>query len=176
MSDLCNYCVNKDECETCDKGWHDHFVPSEDVRKYFRNGYVGVRGINGYIWHFDTTDSSLVPTHSVRIGNTHYCPYCGGEMYPVQDEETLIVTGHCCICEGARAELEYEGKKKALEEEYRKKLHSLQSEYGKVLSFRADRLLKIRQKHERNSFSYRPGVLNHFSTLNGEPYTDIMQF
>ena len=85
MGKLCDYCVNKGECKDCDKGWHDKFIPSDDVRKYFENGYVGVRGINGYMWRFVTTSKSLKPTHSILIGNTRYCPYCGEEMFPIQD-------------------------------------------------------------------------------------------
>ena len=111
----CNYCTNKESCKSCDKAWKDMFIPSEEVKDYFQKSYNGVRGINGYAYHFDTTNDSLVPTHHIIINGDYFCPYCGGEMYSIQDKDTFAVIGHCCICAGARAEIEYERKKKDLE-------------------------------------------------------------
>lgn len=175
MGNLCDYCINRESCKKCDKGWHDKFIPSDDVKKYFNHGYVGVRGIKGYVWHFDTTNEHLKPTHSITIGGTNYCPYCGEEMYLIQNMETLAKEGYCCICEGARAELVYEEKRKKLESDYQQKLHELQSEYSGVLSFKAEKLLEIKQKREKELLGFRSGHINHFSTLNGKSYTDIKQ-
>lgn len=176
MSGICNYCVNKNECEKCNKSWHDMFIPSDDVKQYFQKSYTGVGGMNGYSYHFDTTSETLVPTHSIRMHHSNYrCPYCGETMYPIQDKDTLAVTGYCCICEGAKAELEYENKKKELEKEYAKKINDLQKEYQDKLSFCSEKLFEIKQKEEKNSFLFFSHDFNHFATLNGKPYTEIEQ-
>lgn len=170
MCKTCDYCINKDACGKCDKQWHDMFIPSDKVRKYFSKGYVGVRGIDGYIWSFDTTRPSLVPTHSIIIHGSHYCPYCGDPMYSIQDKETLDVVGYCCICEGAEAEIEYERKKEELGEEYERKLSELQSEYREQLSFCMGELMETKQKLEKESFEFFNHKIDHFSG-----YTDIQQ-
>lgn len=175
MGDVCKYCANKNACEKCDKNWKDMFIPTEDVKEYFNKGYVGVRGMHGYIYTFDTTSESLVPTHSITIGNTHYCPYCGDVSYTIQNKETLAITGHCCICEGAKAEIEYEKKKRELEKEYEEKLSDLQNSYAKPLSFDVEKLLEIKHREERESVAFfrEHQFHNHFETINGKRCTDI---
>lgn len=175
MSSKCNYCTNKEQCNECDKGWKDKFIPSEGVKHYFSRGYVGVRGINGCTYSFDTTNEALVPTHSIRIDGDCYCPYCGEQMYVIQDRETLDVIGHCCICEGARSELEFEKKKKELEKKHREELYALESEYKDKLGFCSDKLFEIKQRLERKHFEFLSHNYNHFSTLNGKSYTNIEQ-
>lgn len=172
----CNYCVNTGACEKCDKNWRDMFVPSDEVKRFFHKGYVGVRGMNGYTYDFDTTSTSLIPTHSIRIGNTNYCPYCGDAMFNIQDKETLVVTGYCCICKGAMAEIEYENAKKALEEEYERNLSLLQDKYREALTFDAKKLVEAKHKadNERIEF-FGADRYNHFGTLNGKSYTEIDQ-
>ena len=97
MVQLCNYCINKTQCNECDKKWKDKFIPSDDVRKYFNLYYVGVHGINGRTYSFNNTNEDLVSTHCMLIGSDHYCPYCGEKMWPIQDKKTLDVIGYCCI-------------------------------------------------------------------------------
>lgn len=172
----CSYCVNTGACEKCDKNWRDMFIPSDEVKRFFFKGYVGVRGMNGYIYDFDTMDESLVPTHSIRIGNTHYCPYCGEEMFCIQDRETLAVTGYCCLCKGAMAEIEYEKARKKLEEEYKKALANLQEEYRERLTFDAKKLVEEKHRQEMDSFKFfGADRYNHFGTINGKSYTEIDQ-
>ena len=101
----CNYCVNKDFCSKCDSKWKDKFIPNNDVKKYFNYGYVGVRGIHGYVWSFDTTNEKLISTHAIKIYNSLYCPYCGEKMLTIQDRSSLATIGYCCICDGAMAEI-----------------------------------------------------------------------
>ena len=171
----CNYCTNKESCKSCDKAWKDMFIPSEEVKDYFQKSYNGVRGINGYAYHFDTTNDSLVPTNHIIINDDYFCPYCGGEMYSIQDKDTFAVIGHCCICAGARAEIEYERKKKDLENEYKNKIFKLQSEYSDKLSFCSEKLFEIKQKREKSRFNFFSHYYNHFGTLNGKSYTKIEQ-
>lgn len=171
----CNYCVNTEQCSTCDKTWKDKFIPSEEVKKYFNHGYVGVRGINGFTWDFDSTNESLKSTHFIIIGNTYYCPYCGDTMYPIQDGETLDIIGHCCICQGARDEIEYEKKAKELEEIHRKEIQNLRKEYEDKLTFCSEKLFDIKQQQEKDSFNFFSHEYNHFSTLNGKIYNEIEQ-
>lgn len=175
MSLKCNFCVNKEQCAMCDKNWKDKFIPSDEVRKYFHKGYCGVRGINGCTWDFDTTNVSLKSTHFIRIGNTYYCPYCGEEMYSIQYKETFSIIGHCCICQGARDEIEYEKRKKELEEKHKNELNNLMKEYQSKLSFCSEKLFDIKQQQERNSFKFFTHEYNHFSTLNGKIYDEIEQ-
>lgn len=175
MDTVCNYCINKESCKNCNKAWKDMFIPSEEVKKYFQKSYNGVKGINGYSYHFDTTNDSLVPTHHIIINGDYFCPYCGEEMYPIQDKYTFAVIGYCCICEGAKAEIEYERKKNDLEAAYKKKISNLQAEYDDKLSFCSEKLFEIKQKRERNKFNFFSHDFNHFSTLNGKLYTEIEQ-
>ena len=77
MSLKCNHCINKEQCNECDKEWKDKFIPTKDVEHYFEKGYVGIRGIDGYTYGFNTTNTLLIPTHSICINGGYYCPYCG---------------------------------------------------------------------------------------------------
>lgn len=171
----CNYCINKTQCNKCDKYWKDKFIPSEEVKKYFRYGYVGVRGLDGCIYNFDSTNEILVPTHSMYIEGKYYCPYCGERMYSIQSKDTLAIKGYCCICEGARNEIEYEKRKTELERKYEDELHSLNMEYKDKLTFCSDKLFEIKQRKERENFKFFSHDYTHFSTLNGKLYTDIKQ-
>ena len=96
-------------------------------------------------------------------------------MYSIQDKDTFAVIGHCCICAGARAEIEYERKKKDLENEYKNKIFKLQSEYSDKLSFCSEKLFEIKQKREKSRFNFFSHDYNHFGTLNGKSYTKIEQ-
>lgn len=175
--DVCKNCVNRntETCSQCDKNWFDKFVPEERIKKYFNYTYNGVRGINGRMWGFDTTNPELIPTHAVFINRKPYCPYCGDIMYSIQDADTLAVTGHCCICKGAMAEIEYEKKKKALDEKYAKELDNLSDEYRDRLTFCSEKLLEIKQEEEKKSFDFFNHSYNHFYRVNGKKITDIEQ-
>lgn len=175
MSLKCNYCINKEQCSNCDKSWKDKFVPSDEIKMYFNRRYCGVRGINGYTWDFNTTNISLKATHFIRIGNTYYCPYCGEVMYPIQENETLVVIGHCCICQGARDEIQYEEKKNELEAKHKEEIQNLMKEYKDKLSFCSEKLFDIKQQQEKESFQFFSHEYNHFSTLNGNLYNEIEQ-
>lgn len=175
MSLKCNYCANKKQCNECDKSWKDKFIPLEEVKQYFNKSYVGIKGINGCQYFFDNTKESLVSTHSIQIGNKYYCPYCGETMYSIQDKQTLEVIGYCCICQGARDEIDYEIKKRELGEKYAKELDNLQNEYKDKLLFCSDKLFEIKQEQERKDFNFYSYECNHFSTLNGKVFTTIEQ-
>ena len=165
MKSQCNYCINKSECNECDK-WLNKFIPSDEVKKYFNYSFC-----SGY--HINTTNESLVSTHSIIIDNTYYCPYCGECMFSIQEKKTLIVIGHFCICQGARDELEYETKREELEKKHEKELYELECEYRDRLSFCSDKLLKIKQEKEKRRFDFFSHDYNHFSTLNGKSYTRV---
>jgi hypothetical protein len=177
MSSKCNHCTNKKQCEECDKSWKDRFIPIEEVKEYFSRTYSGVGGFNGYSYHFDTTNDSLIDTHSIMINNKQHCPYCGETMYSIQDQKTLITKGYCCICQGARDEIEYKKKKKEIEEIYEKELNSLKIEYKDKLLFCSEKLFDIKQKKEREDFEFFKSSNKHyhFSTLNGNSFTKIEQ-
>lgn len=171
MNAICNHCINKEQCSECDKKWKDKFVPSDEVKHYFSRWYCS----SGPSYHFNTTNPDLVPTHSIVIGwNDHYCPYCGEKMFVIQDKETLKEIGYCCICEGARAELDYENKKVAIQLKYEKmladELSELRGEYADKLSFCSEKLFEIKQKKERERFESSSRNFAHFSTLNGKIY------
>ena len=165
----CNYCINKTECDNCDKKWKDKFIPSEEVKHYFHKTNLG--------YMFDNFNTSLKSTHAIFIDsyNNPYCPYCGERMYHIQDKDTpnYDTIGYCCICEGTRAELEYEERRKDLLEKHEEELDSLKKEYSNKLTFCSDRLLEIKHEEDKRRFSSRD--FNHFCTLNGKPYTDIDQ-
>lgn len=175
MSHRCNYCTNKSECETCDKGWKDKFIPSDEVKQYFSRVYVGVGGIDGRVYTFNNTSEMLVPTHSILIDGDYYCPYCGKPMFCIQEKETLIIIGHCCICQGARDEIEYENKKRELEKKHKEELYSLQDEYKDKLTFCDKKLFETKQRIEKKHFDFFSPSHNHFCTLNDEKLYKIEQ-
>ena len=175
MSFKCNYCINKKQCNECHKDWKDKFIPSKEVKNYFKYVYVGVRGMNGFIYQFDNTNESLIPTHHILIGNNYYCPYCGESMYSIQDRETLTPLGYCCICQGARDEIIYEKEKKELENKYKDELNALKMKYKEKLSFCSDKLFEIKQKQERERFDFFHNKYTHFSTINGKTCSTINQ-
>lgn len=173
---ICRYCTNgPDACHKCDKHWRDMFIPSEDVKKYFRYGYNGVRGIRGHTYDFDTTSPDLKPTRHVIIDGARYCPYCGEQMYCIQDMDTLAVTGHCCICEGARAQLAYDEEEKALRAKHEAELLSLRNRYREDLEYDTEKLFAIKLEKEKARLARHTRHADYFATLNGEPYTDIEQ-
>ena len=155
MSLKCNHCINKTQCAECDKQWLDKFIPAEEVKHYFQKGYVGVRGINGSVYEFNTTNSSLKPTQAIRIGSRLYCPYCGEEMFVIQEGVTFMEIGHCCICQGARDEIEYEAKKAEIEKRYRlaleEEISELKHRYEDKLAFCTEKLLEIKHEKEKNA-------------------------
>ncbi len=169
----CNYCVNKSQCDECRKDWKDKFIPSEEVRHYFVRAYVGSMGTCGYIYTFENCKKDLIPTHSVVIDGTHYCPYCGDTMYHIQDKDTLATIGYCCICEGARSEIEYEKEKKELERKHEKEMFELRCKYSYKLKFDSKKLLEIKQEMERKYLNFFRHDDCHFTTLNGKPIKHI---
>ena len=178
MSQRCDYCINKTQCAECDKGWKDKFIPSDEVKKYFKRYYNGMRGVNGCAsYHFDNLNQDLVPTHLIFIGNERYCPYCGNKMFHIQRDigRDFRTVGYTCICQGARNEIEYEEKLKALKEKHKAEISELNREYADKLVFCADKLLKIKPEEEKRRHDFDTFKYTHTSTLNGEVFTDIDQ-
>lgn len=177
----CNYCINKEACELCDKGWKDKFIPNNDIWKFFNSVYVGVRGINGYVYTFNCDHPDLVPTHGIEIDGDIYCAYCGDKMqsvYETMDEYDFygIHVGYCCFCDGAKKEIEYRTKKQELEQKYRKDLSDLDKEYRDKLVFCSDKLFEIKQNIEKRRFSNKcSNDYNYFSMINDEKIAKIEQ-
>lgn len=150
-------------CKECDKDWRDKFIPNKEVKQFFNYNYCGRGGINGYTYDWDSTNPDLKPTHWVNIQGTKVCPYCGEKVLPIQDKN-LNVIGHCCICEGARAELEYESKKEDMQNRHKIELQELENEYEEKLKFCSDKLLNLKQEKERYYFVFLDKTYNHFNT------------
>ena len=170
MSSRCNYCTNKGQCSECDKGWYDKFIPSEEVKHYFHRHYVGVRGIDGSRYGWVPDNPELVPTHSITIGSRHYCAYCGEEMFPIQGYlakgiNNYATTGYCCICQGARDEIEYEIKKEELAQKHEQEEQELKNSYREKLKFCTKKLIDMQLK-EIIKDCESPYEYNHFSDVN----------
>lgn len=163
MSNKCEYCTNTFFCKECDKDWKDKFIPKKEIKHFFNWNYIGIRGINGYIWSWNSTHPDLKPTHYVVINNKKYCPYCGEETLCIQDEDLNII-GHCCICDGALAELEFESKKEDMQYRHQIELQELENEYKEKLKFCSDKLLDIKQERERQRLKFFDRTYNHFNT------------
>ena len=151
MSSRCNHCINKSQCSECDKGWKDKFIPSKEVEHYFERHYVGVNGIDGRVYHWNSTNPNLIPTRSITIGHTKYCPYCGEEMFPIQGYlaqgiNNYAETGKCCICQGARDEMKYEVKRVELEYKHKQEMKDLENSYREKLKFCTKKLIDIQLK------------------------------
>lgn len=176
MSTKCNFCINKDRCSECDPDRLDKFIPSKEIESYFEKGFVGSkRGIDNHIWYFNTTNEDLIPTHVIDIFGKHICPYCGEEMYPIQKPITLAVKGYCCICQGARDEIEFETKKRALSEKHAQEMSKLENEYHNKLLFCEDKLFAIKRAIEKARWESSDHNHSHTSTRNCETITDIDQ-
>lgn len=166
----CNYCSNKGvTCDTCKN--ENCFVPIDEVKEYFYYNPYNNPIYSKY--SYNSTSDKLVRTHHMRINHQYYCPYCGDVMYPIQDRISLVVYGYCCMCIGARAEIEYEKKMKELRKKHEKEIHDLQSEYVDRLSFCTDKLAEIKTENDKKRIE--DSECTHFRTLNGEKYTDINQ-
>lgn len=151
---MCNLCANKttdNGCKDCNAGEYNNFFPKSDIKKYFHYGYSGP-GKGSY--YFNTTNEELKPTQSVLIKGTHYCPYCAKPSYCIQEKDSLAVIGHCCICDGALAELEFESKKAELKQAHEKQMYDLACEYTDMLTFDMEQLFAIKQQQEKRSFEF----------------------
>ena len=170
MSSKCNYCINKTQCSECDKGWKDKFIPSKEVEHYFDRRYVGVRGIDGCMYSWDSTNPKLVPTRSITIGHTKYCPYCGEEMFPIQGYlaqgiDNYDETGKCCICQGARDEIEYKLKREELAYKHKQEMNNLENSYKGRLKFCTEKLVDMQLKKIIKGCE-SPHECNYFSDIN----------
>lgn len=154
----CNCCVNRDtdKCENCYQTntrritRHANFSPNPQVRNYFHLVWTG-QTLQEYMWN-STCDAPI--TKSVRIHNEHYCPYCANSMFPIQDSDTLRVTGYTCFCEGALAEVEYEQEKKKLLQKHEQELDELKEEYRSKLIAKLNTLFNIKQEADKKSFEF----------------------
>ena len=165
----CNYCVNKKQCNECEKGWKDKFIPPENIKSYFQRVYCGKNsGIGGMRYSVDTTSRSLKPTHKINIYGRNYCPYCCTEMIPIQHHRTLSVIGYFCLCQGALDELEYNEKKAELEKKHEEEITELKNQYAKKLTFDRTELLRIKHEKELEKIKDVYHEYSHFSTYNGE--------
>ena len=171
-NNFCNNCINKEMCCQCGKH-KDKFIPNEDVRPYFQRVYIGTKGINGYIWRFNTTNEHLLETQGVSIYGELYCPYCGEKMHCIQERETLFVIGYCCFCEGARKELEYKKERKALEEKHKLEFWELEKEYEGMLDYDIPKLLETKISREKSKL--HNSNYSYFSTINGKRISNISQ-
>lgn len=163
MSIKCNVCINKDSCKDCKVGWEDKFIPNNEVKHFFEHCYAGTIGINGYVWSWNSTNSDLKPTHRLDIYGKNICPYCGEEMYPIQNKN-LDVIGYCCLCKGAQAELEYESKKTDMKNRHTVELQELQNYYKSSLTFCSKKLLEIKQQEEQRLAGFFDKEFTHFNT------------
>lgn len=166
MGRKCDYCVNKTQCKECKNT--DKFIPSEEVRHYFQRSYVGVGGMDGYQYHWNSTNKNLVPTRHILISNTHYCPYCGELMYPIQRDISCMTIGYCCICQGAKTELEYKQKVDELKKKHENELYALQEEYRDKLTFCTNTLLEIKHRKEKEDMAFWNDKHNYFNTLDAK--------
>ena len=175
MSSRCNYCINKSQCSECDKGWKDKFIPSEEVAHYFRKHYVGVRGIDKCTYDWESTDENLVPTHSMVIDTTRYCAYCGEKMFPIQHaikNGNYDVTGWCCICQGARDEIEYEVKREKLAQKHAQEMREFDKSYQDKLKFCTEKLIDIQLKRIKENYEDRG---YNYSHINVKEYHSVKQ-
>lgn len=162
-----SFCKNN-TCEECDK--QSKFQPIDEIRHLFRKGHTGPNESSMYL---NTTHNDLKPTHTIKIDNSPFCPYCGNKSFYIQNPETLVVTGYCCFCDGARAELKYEAEKAQLKLEYEEKLNNLNNKYSKKLKFCSHKLFATYQKLQKRRFQFFNNSYNHISTINGEIIRNI---
>ena len=175
MANKCNYCINKSQCSECNI--QDKFIPSEEVRWCFEHYYVGVRGIDGCVWEWNSSRKGIEPTSEVQIEGSHYCPYCGETMFSIQGclakgIKNYDVTGYCCLCQGARNELAYKHKVKALKQKHEDELYAVQTEYREKLVYCTDKLFEIKQREEKKRFDF---FKDHHSYFNVVTPNDIFE-
>ena len=129
-----------------------------------------MRGINGSRYEWNSTNKDLIPTHSIKIGYNRYCPYCGEKMFPIQGHlaqgiKNYNTTGYCCICQGARDELEYKNKQEELAQKHRQEVQDLEKSYREKLKFCTKKLIDMQLQEIvedcESSYEY-----SYFSNIN----------
>jgi len=166
----CNYCeyVNTDQCKECTND--SNFYPKKEYKEYFKKGFCSQD------YYFDTANQKLKETTFVNIGNTNYCPYCGEEMFYIQENfskyKDSSITGYCCLCDGAFKELEYLKIKKILKDKHRQDEYELGKEYSEQLKFNIEKLTEIKHQNDlkHNQFFGRNDIDKIGKKLN---YKDI---
>lgn len=172
----CKSCVNKERCQESGNLCTPHtsqFVPDDNSRQFFSRWWVGN---DKYEYHFDTKNPHWNHTHSISIDGINYCPYCGDVMYFLETDDKK---GYCCICDGARAEIEYERELDSMLKRHKYELTNLKKEWSEKLVFDVKKLFEIKQRNEKEKFDRRnsmrrsPWVPNHVMTLNDRPLKSI---
>lgn len=184
IPELCSFCklANMDTCKLCKQ--NKRFISNDDVKDYFRIIYTGTSDDYPYEYRLDNTNPMLKSTQHIRIRNRfgtyfYYCPYCGENMHLIQKPKTLEHVGYYCICEGARAELEYNEKRTELENKHKEELRQLESEYKERLTFDIKSLCDAKMNEEQKRIDYLYNNCtgfsntNHFSKNGNKPYEDI---
>lgn len=152
----CNCCINNDtdKCNNCDhvdpSNVYENlpnFVPKNEFSAHF-----SWFGKDGYFWNSTKTKST--PTKSVVIHNTHYCPYCAQEMFPIQNPVTLDIIGHTCFCEGALSEIEYGVEEQQLLEKQEQERVALQNKFRPRLIADLHMLFEIKQQKDLSRFKF----------------------
>ena len=178
----CKSCENKEKCKAegslCS---HDlsHFIPDDDSRQFFSRWWVGN---DQYEYHFNTNNEQLTSTHAIFIDDIPFCPYCGDVMYSFEKNRQRL---HCCICEGARSEQEYEQELEAMKFRHEQELNKLKETWANKLTFDIKKLFEKKQQMEREAFDRREQVNmiktispryvgpGHITTLNGHPLRNM---
>ena len=172
----CKSCVNKEKCKKNGNLCTPHesqFVPDDNSRQFFSRWWVGN---DKYEYHFDMKNPHWNFTHSISIDGINYCPYCGDVMYVLEIDGKR---GVCCICDGARAEIEYERELNAMLAKHKYELAKLQKEWSEKLVFDVKKLFEIKQRNEKEKFDRRnsirrsPCVPSHVMTLNNRSLESI---
>jgi hypothetical protein len=178
---FCNICArqNSSFCENCLKNDENlNFRPREHFKYMFTYSSCWKnKGETAYFWN--TTNDTAIETRTVTIGSDEYCPYCGRKALSLQRAiktfDNYSITGYCCLCEGALAEIEYRKKEQELLVRYEKERSDLRKEWSSKLSFNMDKLFEIQEEKRRQKFNNytKDFSNNYFTTINDEIPTDI---
>lgn len=147
----------------------------ESCKRFFSRGYVGTgHGDNGsaHKIYFDTSHPELKPTRTIVIeGGRPHCVYCGEIALPIQAGRRhggdFEVTGLCCVCKDAVAELELMDKVNELRSQFNLAERELIKQFPQPdkKKLTAIRLQKLKEK-----FNHRTVLMRDIGDTTPPPY------
>lgn len=163
--DFCSLCLNEglDFCNQCEQ--FDLFSPKSAMKKFFRPKQTDD---SRKCCRWEPDETSIEQTTTIKIGSSYYCPYCGEYAFVVTDRaaenpyKKNEVVGRCCLCNGARAELEYKKKRVLLLGMHERQLQLLVQQYEEDLRFHTEDLLAIRHFKDKHFLKGIQGSKNSY--------------
>lgn len=159
--DYCSICAGCGgvECAICDR--FEYFSPARDYKKYFQRK----KEQSGDACKWEPGGEHLEPTATVEMNGFFICPYCGEYSFLItgfQGAQLKDMKGHCCLCRGALAELEYKKRVRLLKSLHQRQLVMLEQQFSEDMTFHTGVLKAIRKGAIIGVEADNPGYDSYF--------------